>query len=109
MKDLIEQLKKKCLSIFLYQYKKYIDVLDLLIEQYNNTIHSSIKMTPFEVSREENENKVWRNLYPEFGGVALTPKFSIGDNVRITKKIIYLIKNSHKNGRKKCLEFQKFN
>ena len=66
--------------------KKYIDVLDLLIEQYNNTIHSSIKMTPFEASCEVNENKVWRNLYPEFGGVTLIPKFSIGDNVRITKK-----------------------
>ena len=43
-------------------------------------------MTPFEASREVNENKVWRNLYPEFGGVNLIPKFSIGDNVRITKK-----------------------
>ena len=43
-------------------------------------------MTPKEASRMENENKVWRNLYPEFGGKTLTPKFSIGDNVRITKK-----------------------
>ena len=43
-------------------------------------------MTPVEASREENENRVWRNLYPEFGGKNLTPKFSIGDNVRITKK-----------------------
>ena len=43
-------------------------------------------MTPFEASREVNENKVWRNLYPEFGGVTLIPKCSIGDNVRITKK-----------------------
>ena len=34
----------------------------------------------------KNENKVWRNLYPEFGGKTLAPKFSIGDNVRITKK-----------------------
>ena len=43
-------------------------------------------MTPVEASREVNENKVWRYLYPEFGGVTLTRKFSIGDNVRITKK-----------------------
>ena len=43
-------------------------------------------MTPVEASREVNENKVWRNLFPEFGGLTLTPKFSIGDNVRITKK-----------------------
>ena len=66
--------------------RKYVDVLDLLVDQYNNAIHSSIKMTPKEASRKENENKVWRNLYPEFGGKTLAPKFSIGDNARITKK-----------------------
>ena len=43
-------------------------------------------MTPKEASRKENENKVWRNLYPEVGGKTLITKFSIGDNVRITKK-----------------------
>ena len=65
--------------------RKYVDVLDLLVDQYNNTIHSSIKMTPKEASRKVNEKKVWRNLYPEFGGKTLAPKFSVGDNVRITK------------------------
>ena len=49
-------------------------------------MHSKIKMTQNEASRKENENKVWRNLYPEFGGKTLTPKFSIVDHVRITKK-----------------------
>ena len=43
-------------------------------------------MTPKEASREENENKVWRNLYPEFGGKTLTTKFAIGDHVRMTEK-----------------------
>ena len=52
--------------------RKYVDVLDLLVDQYNNTIHSSIKMTLKEASRKENENKVWINLYPEFGD--LDPK-----------------------------------
>ena len=65
---------------------KYIDVLDKLVDQYNNTVHSSIKMTPVEASLKTNENIVWRNLYPEFGGNTMTPKFSIGDNVRITTK-----------------------
>ena len=63
--------------------RKFVDVPDLLVDQYNNTIHSSIKMTPNEASRKENEYKVWRNLYPEFSGKTLAPKFSIGDNVRI--------------------------
>ena len=65
---------------------KFFDVLDLLVDQYNNAIHSPIKITPKGASRKENENKVWRNLYPEFSGKTMTPKCSIDDNVRITKK-----------------------
>ena len=37
---------------------KFVDVLDLIVDQYNNTIHLSIKMTPKEAGRKENENKV---------------------------------------------------
>ena len=66
--------------------RKYVDILNLLVNQYNNSIHSSIKMTPNKASRKENENKVWRNLHPELDGKTVSPKFSIGDNVRITKK-----------------------
>jgi len=34
---------------------KYIDVLDDFVEGYNNTRHSSMKMTPVEASKKENE------------------------------------------------------
>ena len=37
--------------------RKFVDVLDLLVDQYNNAIHSSIKMTLNEASRKENEIK----------------------------------------------------
>ena len=37
--------------------RKCVDILDLLVDQYNNTIHSSIKMSPKEASRGENEIK----------------------------------------------------
>ena len=57
--------------------RKYIDVLDLLADEYNITIPSSNKMTAIEASREVNENKVWRNLYPEFGGKTLIPNFRL--------------------------------
>ena len=43
----------------------YIDILQDLVKDYNNTRHSSIKMTPVEASKKENELTVWRNLYPE--------------------------------------------
>ena len=51
--------------------RKFVDILNLLVDQYNNTIHSSIKMTPKEASCKDNENKVWRKWYPEFGGKIL--------------------------------------
>ena len=63
--------------------RKFVDVLDLLVDSYNNAIHSSIKMTQKEASRRENENKVWRNLYPD---KTMTPTFSVNDYVRITKE-----------------------
>ena len=36
--------------------RTFLDVLDLLVDQYNNTIHLSLKMTPKEASRKKNEN-----------------------------------------------------
>jgi len=52
---------------------KYVDVLDDFVERYNNTRHSSIKMTAVEASKKENEVRVYRlyksvnsqNLYPD--------------------------------------------
>ena len=65
----------------------YIDQLPDLVKQYDNTRHSSIKMTPVKASKKENELKVWRNLYPEHLEIRdINPKFSVGDKVRISKK-----------------------
>ena len=44
--------------------RKFVDVLDLLVDQYNNTIHSSIKMIPNEASCKENEN-VYGEIYTQ--------------------------------------------
>ena len=38
--------------------RKCVNVLDLLVDQYNNAIHSSIKMTSKEARRKQNENNV---------------------------------------------------
>ena len=65
----------------------YINVLPDLVREYNNTRHSSIKMTPTNVSKKENKLRVWRNLYPDHLEIKDTkPKFSVGDKVRISKK-----------------------
>ena len=65
----------------------YIDILPDLVKDYNNTKHSSIKMTPVEASEKKNELTVWRNLYPNRLDILdVNPKFSVGDKVRISKK-----------------------
>ena len=65
----------------------YIDVLPDLVKEYDNTRHSSIKMTPVKASKKENELTVWRNLYPDRLEIRdINPKYSVGDKVRMSKK-----------------------
>ena len=84
----IRTMKEKMFKYFTdYNTNKYIDVLPDLVEDYNNTVHSSTKLSPTDASKEKNELKVWRNLYPDrYKTSRLNPKFSVGDEVRITKK-----------------------
>ena len=62
---------------------KYIDVLQRLLDEYNNKYHSSIKMTPFEASQPENRDQVVNNLYSNIKQVKNPRKLKIGDKVRI--------------------------
>ena len=56
----------------------YIDVLDDIVNKYNNTIHRTIKIKPIDVTDysyfEYNEDSNERN-----------PKFKVGNRVRISK------------------------
>ena len=63
----------------------YLDMLPKLVEQYNNTKHSSIKMTPIEASEKKNEGLVYFNLYGDMETLKQKPKFKVGDKVRISK------------------------
>ena len=56
----------------------YVDVLDDIVNKYNNTVHRTIKMKPIDVTNdsfaEYNEESNKKD-----------PKFKIGDHVRISK------------------------
>ena len=56
----------------------YFDVLDDIIDKYNNTIHKTIKIKPIEVTDDS---------YAEYNELPNKndPKFKVGDNVRISK------------------------
>ena len=64
---------------------QYLDMLPKILKQYNNTKHSSIKMTPTEASKKSNEGTVYFNLYGDMEQVTSKPKFKVGDKVRISK------------------------
>ena len=66
---------------------RYVYVLPDLVKGYNDTRHSSIKMTLVEASKKKNELTVWRTLYPDhLERHDINPEFSVGDKVRISKK-----------------------
>ena len=74
----------------LYRYftenttNRYIDVLPQIVESYNSSLHRSIKMTPRQARKVENEITVFDNLYRK--PVAMkTPKFKVDDTVHMSR------------------------
>ena len=63
----------------------YLDTLPKILKQYNNTKHSSIKMTTVEASKKKNESTVYFNLYGDMEQLSSKPRFKIGDKTRISK------------------------
>ena len=67
---------------------KWLDVLPLLIQSYNASVHRSIGMRPNDVSSQENEMMLWEkqeNNLPQ--SVTLrnpSTQFKIGDHVKIS-------------------------
>ena len=64
---------------------QYLDMLPKILKQYNNTKHSSIRMTPTEASKKSNKGTVYFNLYGDMKQVTSKPKFKVGDKIRISK------------------------
>ena len=62
---------------------KWLDVVDDILKNYNNTKHRSIGMKPIDVN-EENKHEVWIKLFGQPVGNLPPPKYSVGDKVRIS-------------------------
>ena len=74
----------------------YIDKLDDIANEYNNTDHKTIKMKPVDVKD---------NTCIDFKKEV--HKFEVGDHVRISKYKIFLPIDTHENGEKNFLELKK--
>ena len=67
--------------------KRYINILDDLINRYNNTKHRAIGYTPTVARQPSSYQYVFRNLYgKKVKDREQTPRFQVGDKVRISKK-----------------------
>ena len=60
----------------------FYNILDELVNNYNNKYHSTIKMSPIEGSKKINEKKI-KNIY-NFEKTKKPGKFKIGDRVRLS-------------------------
>ena len=58
----------------------WIDVIQTITKQYNNTTHSSTKLSPKDASLKKNECYIYKNLLDK--RMKITPKFQLNDLVR---------------------------
>ena len=56
-----------------------------MVDKYNSTYHRSIKLTPSDARNPSNYQHVHNALYAN-ARKAISPKFHVGDKVRITRK-----------------------
>ena len=78
-KDFQKTLKSKVFKdITAISKNVYFDVLDDIVDQYNNTFHRTIKMKPIEVTSDSYAE--WNENFNEKDS-----KFKAGDRVRILK------------------------
>ena len=79
----------------------YVDVLNDIVNKYNNTVHKAVKIKPTEVTGDyyakQNEESNKKN-----------PKFKVGDHVRISKYKDILAKGYTPNWTKEDFIVKKF-
>lgn len=63
---------------------KWIDITPELVNEYNNTIHRTIKMKPIDVS-DKNEKSLLNTVYNNVK-IFRKGKFRLGDRVRVSKQ-----------------------
>ena len=80
----------------------YIDKLDDIVDEFNNTYHTTIKMKPADV-----KDNTYINADKEINNK--DPKFKVGDHVRISKYKNIFAKGYMPNWSEKYLLLKKLN
>jgi hypothetical protein len=75
--------------------RKWIDRLDDIVDDYNETVHSALGMTPAEARKRENADRLYKRMLPP--AVVEKPKFCLGEWVRISRAKDKFEKGFHPN------------
>ena len=78
LRDLLEPWKIRFLNKWQLFQNVYFDVLDDIVNKYNNTVHRTIKMKPIDVTDDS-----YAEYNEDFN--KKDPKFKVGNHVRISK------------------------
>ena len=78
LRDLLKHWRTRFLNIWQLFQNTYFDVLDNIVNKYNNTVHETIKMKPIDVTDD-----YYAKYNEDFNKKA--PKFKVGDHARISK------------------------
>lgn len=78
-------LKNKMWKMFSFEGSyKWLNTLQKLVDEYNNTVHRTIKMKPVDVD-DASEERLLRTVYADEIDIGRKPKFKKGIYVRISK------------------------
>lgn len=75
---------------------RWVKILPSLLEKYNHTRHSTIKMAPADVN-SENEKDVLNKIYKKVKIVQKNPKFKVGEFVRLSRQKLLFEKGYTQN------------
>ena len=69
------------------EHNEWVDRLPEIVDQYNNKVHSAIKMTPLEASElsKHKEKRLMNDQYSNSLGPIGKPKFELADWVRVLR------------------------
>ena len=96
----IERFNRSLRELMMKEFVKnnntiWYNILPKLIKIYNNRYHSTIKMKPIQVNKN-NEKYIKENIYT-YNKTSKNPKFKIGDLVRISLKRRYVFDKASGN------------
>lgn len=104
----IRTLREKLGEAFTFQGNfKWVSLIDNIVKIYNNTKHSKTKIEPSKVTK--SNEKFILNTYFTIKPIFMTPKYKIGDFVRISKFKKTFEKSSTRNWSTEIFKIVKIN